>query len=124
MNNDIFTTGSGNIFTDLGFSENEAAELTLKSCLFTALQQVISHALETSTQAEMAERIGVDQPIVSKIMSDKMSGFSVQRIAGYLLRLHYDICLTARPSPRTRSGRVIPMNTKAAVNKRYVKTRA
>jgi predicted XRE-type DNA-binding protein len=124
MSNDIFTTGSGNVFIDLGFSEEEAAELTLKSCLFTALQQAISQVLKTSTQAEVAKHMGVDQPIISKIMNDRMSGFSVQRIAGYLLRLHYDICLTARPSPRTRSGRVIPMNTKAASNRRHVKARA
>ena len=46
MNDDIFTTGSGNVFVDLGFSEEEAAELTIKSCLFTILQEAVSKALE------------------------------------------------------------------------------
>jgi predicted XRE-type DNA-binding protein len=108
MSEDIFTTGSGNIFVDLGFSEEEAAELTIKSCLFTILQKAINKALETNTQAEVAECLGVDQPIISKIMNDRMSGFSVERIANYLLRLHYDICLEAHPAPVERSGRVIP----------------
>jgi predicted XRE-type DNA-binding protein len=108
MNDDIFTTGSGNVFVDLGFSEEEAAKLTIKSCLFTILQKAISKTLETKTQAEIAGRLGVDQPIISKIMNDRMSGFSVERIANYLLKLHYDICLEAQPAPAKRGGRVIP----------------
>jgi predicted XRE-type DNA-binding protein len=108
MNDDIFTTGSGNIFVDLGFSEEEAAELTIKSCLFTILQDAVREALKSSTQAELAEKLGVDQPIVSKIINDRMSGFSVERIANYLLRLHYDISLEAHPAPAERQGRVLP----------------
>ena len=52
MTDDIFTTGSGNVFVDLGFSEEEAAELTIKSCLFTILQGAVRKALETNTQAQ------------------------------------------------------------------------
>ncbi len=115
MSDDIFTTGSGNVFVDLGFSEEEAAELTIKSCLFTILQEAINVALETNTQGEIAERLGVDQPIISKIMNDKMSGFSVERIANYLLKLHYDICLEAHPAPIERPGRVIPTKETLAV---------
>jgi predicted XRE-type DNA-binding protein len=107
MSDDIFTTGSGNVFVDLGFSEEEAAELTIKSCLFSILQNAVDKALQTSTQAELADRLGVDQPIVSKIINDRMSGFSVERIANYLLRLHYDICLEAHPAPAERLGRVL-----------------
>ena len=108
MTKDIFTTGSGNVFVDLGFSEEQAAELTIKSCLFTILQKVVTKTLKKTTQAEIAERLGVDQPIISKIMNDKMTGFSVERIANYLLKLDYDICLEAHPAPATRSARVIP----------------
>lgn len=108
MSEEIFTTGSGNVFVDLGFSEEEAAELTIKSCLFSILQEAIAKALETSTQAQIAKRLGIDQPIISKIQNDKMSGFSVERIASYLLRLNYDISLAAHPAPAERSGRVIP----------------
>jgi predicted XRE-type DNA-binding protein len=108
MSDDIFTTGSGNIFVDLGFSEEEAAELTIKSCLFNILQDAVSEALETSTQADLAERLGVDQPIVSKIINDRISGFSVERIANYLLKLNYDISVEAHPAPPERSGRVLP----------------
>ncbi len=115
MSDDIFTTGSGNVFVDLGFSEEEAAELTIKSCLFTILQEAVSKALETNTQAQVAQRLGVDQPIISKILNDRMSGFSVERIANYLLRLHYDISLEAHPAPSERLGRVIPANKAKAI---------
>jgi predicted XRE-type DNA-binding protein len=115
MSDDIFTTGSGNIFVDLGFSEEKAAELTIKSCLLTILQKAISTALETDTQAEVAKRLKVDQPIISKIMNDKMSGFSVERLATYLLRLHYDICFEAHPAPIERPGRVLSTKENLAV---------
>jgi predicted XRE-type DNA-binding protein len=70
--------------------------------------------LEKNTQAEVAQLLGVDQPIVSKIMNDRMAGFSVERIASYLLRLHYDICLEAHPAPAERPGRVLPLNHAAS----------
>ena len=107
MSDEIFTTGSGNVFVDLGFSEEESAELTIKSCLFTILQDAVSKALQTSTQADLAKRLGVDQPIISKIINDRMSGFSVERIANYLLKLHYDISLDAHPAPAERPGLVL-----------------
>jgi len=115
MSDDIFTTGSGNVFVDLGFSEEEAAALTIKSCLFTILQEAVSKALETNTQAQVAQRLGVDQPIISKVPNDRMSGFSVERIASYLLRLHYDISLEAHPAPAERPGRVIPAKEARAI---------
>ena len=37
MNNENFTSGSGNSFIDLGFNEDIAANLTIKACLFNIL---------------------------------------------------------------------------------------
>jgi len=101
-----FTNGSGNIFIDLGFSEEEAAELSIKSCLFRKLQQALSES--ELSQTELAKKLGVKQPHVSEILTGKMSGFSTERIAKYLLRLNYDICLDAHPAPPgTNGGRVL-----------------
>lgn len=102
MSEEIFTTGSRSGLVTYGFSEEEAAELTIKSCLFSILKEAIAKALETSTQAQIAKGLGVNQPIISKIQNDKMSGFSVERIASYLLRLNYDISLAAHPAPAER----------------------
>lgn len=102
----IFTTGSGNIFIDLRFSEEEAAELSIKACLFRKLQQALTE--RELSQAELAQKLIIKQPHVSEILNGKMSGFSTERIAKYLLRLNYDICLDAHPAPSgSRGGRVI-----------------
>lgn len=109
MSEEIFTTGSGNIFIDLGFSEEEAAELSIKACLFRKLQQALSES--KLSQSELAIQLGVKQPHVSEILNGKMSGFSTERIAKYLLRLNYDICLDAHPAPSgSSSGRVIEVS--------------
>jgi predicted XRE-type DNA-binding protein len=108
MTKKIFSTGSGNIFVDLGFSEEEAAHLTMKSYLFDVLQAALRKELETRKQDEVAQIMGADQPIISKILNDKMAGFSVERITTYLTRLHYDIYLKAQPAPpNQKTGRVI-----------------
>ena len=42
-----------------------------------------------------------------------MSGFSVERLANYLLKLNYEICLDAHPAPAGSSGRVIDRTEQA-----------
>ncbi len=100
-----FTTGSGDIFKDFGFSDEEAAALTIKASLFRTLQRALKQT--GKPQKELAEKLGVPQPKVSDILNGKMSGFSVERIANYLLKLGYDICLDAQPAPAGSNGRVI-----------------
>ncbi|WP_457831673.1 helix-turn-helix domain-containing protein, partial [Staphylococcus aureus] len=82
-NEKAFAVGSGNIFEDLGFSEEESAALTLKSSLFNTLQMALREL--TGTQAEVAAKLGIPQPKVSDILNGKQSGFSVERLASYLL---------------------------------------
>ncbi len=100
-----FTIGSGNVFLDLGFSEEEAAALTLKSLLFGTLQAALKST--PGTQTEIAERLGIPQPKVSDILKGKMAGFSIERIANLLLKLDYEIGLDARPAPPGCRGRVV-----------------
>ncbi len=99
---EIFTTGSGNIFKDFGFSDEEAAGLSIKSLLSMSLQKALRDA--GKTQSELAIIIGAPQPKVSDLMSGKMSGFSVERIANYLLRMNYNIIIDVEPaSPGTNA---------------------
>jgi predicted XRE-type DNA-binding protein len=102
-----FTTGSGNIFVDLGFSEQESIKLSIKACLFRKLQEILSES--KLTQAELAKRLGIKQPHVSEIINGKMSGFSTERIANYLMKLNYDICLGTQPSTSGKQGRIRPV---------------
>lgn len=107
-----FTAGSGDVFADLGFSPEKAAELSIKASLFRVLQQALTNM--AGTQAEIAARLGVPQPKVSDILKGKMSGFSVERIANYLLKLDYEICLDAHPAPYGSQGRVIDRSRHSA----------
>jgi predicted XRE-type DNA-binding protein len=106
-----FTAGSGDIFKDFGFSDEEAAALTIKACLFRTLQKALEET--PGTQTELAELLGVPQPKISDILKGKMSGFSVERLANYLLKLNYEICLDAHPAPAGSSGRVIDRTKQA-----------
>jgi predicted XRE-type DNA-binding protein len=100
-----FTTSSGDIFNDFGFSDEEAATLTIKASLFRTLQKALKDTAKT--QKELAEMLGAPQPKISDIINGKVSGFSVERIASYLLKLGYNICLDAQPAPSGSLGRVI-----------------
>lgn len=92
------TKGSGNIFRDLGFSEERSAELILKSSLLQALQETIREG--GWKQVEAAARLGIDQAKVSKLLAGQMAGFSVERLVHYLSVLGQDVEVTVRRAPR------------------------
>ena len=108
-----FTTGSGDIFKDFGFSDEEATALNLKASLFHTLQEALKQL--PGTQSDIAAHLGVPQPKISDILNGKMSGFSVERLANYLLKLNYDICVSVHPSPCGRRGRVIDRSESLAI---------
>ena len=105
-----FTAGSGDIFKDFGFSDEESAALSIKACLFRTLQKALKET--AGTQAELALRLDVPQPKISDILKGKMAGFSVERIANYLLKLNYEICVDAHPATAGSTGRVIDRSKK------------
>ena len=113
------TKGSGNIFRDLGFSEERSAELILKSSLLQALQETIRG--QAWKQVEAAARLGIDQAKVSKLLAGQMAGFSVERLVHFLSLLGQDVEVTVRRAPRgQRYGTVLSKlaSRKAAVVRR------
>ncbi|MDR4466445.1 MAG: hypothetical protein MRJ66_19510 [Nitrospira sp.] len=59
------TKGSGNIFRDLGFSEERSAELILKSSLLQALQDTIRrHASRDRSGQSVQAALGADGRIL------------------------------------------------------------
>ena len=98
MKRTTVTKGSGNIFRDLGFSEERSAELILKSSLLQALQETIRE--RSWKQVEAAARLGIDQAKVSKLLAGQMAGFSVERLVHYLSVLGQDVEVTVRRAPR------------------------
>lgn len=98
MKRTIVSKGSGNIFRDLGFSEERSAELILKSSLLQALQETIRG--RTWKQVEAAARLGIDQAKISKLMAGQMAGFSVERLVHFLSLLGQDVEVAVRRAPR------------------------
>ncbi|MEK6618817.1 MAG: helix-turn-helix transcriptional regulator [Nitrospirota bacterium] len=94
------TKGSGNVFRDLGFSEQKSAELILKSSLLQALQETIKG--QGWKQMEAAAQLGIDQAKVSKLLAGQMAGFSVERLVHFLSLLGQDVEVMVRRAPRGR----------------------
>ena len=87
--------GGENVFDDLGFPDNEAAELKVKAELTLQIHQRIKELGLTQTRA--AARLGLSQPDVSKLMGGRHSGFSMDRLLSLLNALEVDIDIVVRP---------------------------
>jgi len=88
---------SGNVFADLGF--HDAEERLLKVKLATRIAQLIEK--KGWTQAQTAERTGLDQPKVSRLLRGQLSGFSADRLFAVLNRLGHSV--EVRISARERA---------------------
>ena len=70
--------GGGNVFADLGFEAEEAANLQLQSTLMIQLRKRLI-ALG-ATQAQAARLLGVSQPRVSDLLRWQIDRFSVDTL--------------------------------------------
>jgi len=59
------------------------------------------------TRIQAAKVLGVDQPMISALTRGQLTGFSLERLMRFLLRLGQDIKITVQESPNTRCGRVL-----------------
>ena len=68
-----FTKSSDNLFSNMGFSEEEAKELQFRSFLMTVIVRYIK--LEGLTQKEAARRFKITQSRVSNLVRGKIDLF-------------------------------------------------
>jgi predicted XRE-type DNA-binding protein len=94
-----YTVSSGNVFADLGLPNPE--EALAKAELANKIIELIRERKLTQVQA--AKVLGVDQPKVSALFRGNLTGFSLERLMRFLLRLGQDIRITVQASPRARS---------------------
>jgi predicted XRE-type DNA-binding protein len=107
--------GSGNVFAALGFPPKEAAELKVKAGLTLQIYERIKEL--GLTQVRAAERLGLSQPDVSKLMAGRHSGFSVERMLSLLNALEVDVDIVLRPRThgrRFRAGKIRVMEVATA----------
>ena len=75
---------SGNVFSDLGFDQDEAEHLRIRSALMATVRQVIKDG--EMTQAEAAALFDVTQPRISNLMRGKIDLFSIDTLVEMLSR--------------------------------------
>jgi len=75
---ETITASSGNVFADLGFKPDEAANLQVRSQLLSELATIIAES--GITQTEASTLLGIQQSRISDIMRGKIQRFSVDAL--------------------------------------------
>ena len=97
MSEDIkIEESSGNVFKDLGFSDEEAEEELLKAELGVEIFRILEE--RELTQTEAAKILGVKQPEISRLKHGKFSYYSLERLMRFLNRLNRDVEIRIIPS--------------------------
>ena len=101
-----FHQSSGNVFTDMGFSSIEAAELTAKSRLILALDETVMR--RKLTQREAARRCRTDQPTLSKVLRGRMESVTIDRLTAWLTALGRTVEIRVRPyDAKAKTGQLV-----------------
>ena len=93
------TKSSGNVYADLGI--RNADEHALKAELVRQIAAVMKD--QDLTQVAAADRLGIDQPGVSKLLRGHFRQFSVERLMRSLVALGQDVKIVVRPVPAARA---------------------
>jgi predicted XRE-type DNA-binding protein len=85
---------SADVFRDLGFSTEEAANLGIRADLMTRLTKLIE--ARKLTQSGAAELFGVSQPRVSDLNRGKIDLFSIDMLVNMLARAGVAVSIVVR----------------------------
>ena len=96
------TRSSGNIFADLGFANSE--EELFKARIVVSLRRMIEE--RKLTQREAAERMGISQPDVSKLLRGRLGGFSLERLFEFVRALGNDVEIRIKKTRSRQKGKV------------------
>jgi predicted XRE-type DNA-binding protein len=86
----------GNVFKDIGFSDEEAASLYARSILMLQIRHIIEQ--NDWTQEQAAKILRVKQPRIAEIMKLKTDLFSVDLLLKYLVRLGTNVSFQFKKS--------------------------
>jgi predicted XRE-type DNA-binding protein len=85
---------SGNVYKDLGFSDDESANLIVRSELILMVKDVIRE--RGWTQQEAAVQLGVHQPRVSDLFQGRIGNFSVDTLMSWLHKLGKEVTISIK----------------------------
>jgi predicted XRE-type DNA-binding protein len=83
------TESCGNVFADLGFPPDEAANLSLRSTFIAQLMKIIQD--QALTKAQAAKQFGVTQPQITLLLKGKIQEFSIDELVNMFARAGYEI---------------------------------
>jgi len=89
------THGSDNVFKDVGFATEEAANLKVRADLLLDVRQYIQ--ARGWTQAEAAAFFGETQPRISNLLKGEISRFSIDKLINMLARAGIRVRLETEP---------------------------
>ena len=89
------THGSDNVFKDVGFAAEEAANLKVRADLLLDLRQYIQ--ARGWTQAEAAAFFRETQPRISNLLKGEISRFSIDKLINMLARAGIRVRLETEP---------------------------
>src|SRR6185436_9343464 len=90
------TPSTGNVFRDLGFSNEESEHLLVRADLLIQVQKAITS--RRLTQAEVARVLRVTQPRVSDLLRGRIDLFSTDTLIDMLARLGVSVQLVVKPA--------------------------
>jgi predicted XRE-type DNA-binding protein len=93
---------SGNVFADLGLPN--ADEHLIKADIVIAIAERIR--AKRLTQAEASKLIGLAQPDVSKLLHGHFTGYSFERLFGFLTALGENVKIAVSPARTKKQARV------------------
>lgn len=87
--------GSENVFKDVGFSEQEAEYLTIRSRLMLEVDRFVKES--GLTQREAAKKLGINQPRLNDLLKGKIQKFGIDALVKMLSRIgvHVDVHVSA-----------------------------
>src|SRR5215469_3806056 len=97
-----FEESSGNVFEDIGVRHPQ--ESLIRAELVKRIAEIISK--RGLNQSQLAIVLGVDQPKVSKLVRGRISGFSSDRLLGFLTALGCDVRIEVRAAKASRGSGV------------------
>ncbi len=70
--------GSGNVFRDIGFAQDEAQNLLLRTDLMIAIERFVRKS--SLSQTEAAKKLGITQPRLSDLYRHRIERFSLDAL--------------------------------------------
>ena len=91
-----FTKSSGNVFLDIGFSEEEAERELLRVNLAFAIHRLLKEL--KLTPAKALKRFGLDRNDVKRLKKMNFEDFTVERLLVILKKLNRNVEIHIKPS--------------------------